>query len=277
MSNSMSPSEALARIPGWDKSSITCTELKGGLSNRIFVVERDGQKSILRLDAAHTHVFDLDRGRELLVLEQAAARGLAPEIIFSDAGSGILLSTFISGRIWDASDLDDSASFEALSALLREVHSLPTCGSDFDASRVARRYLGNLSSHHGLHAFGVKCQEIVDSIDGAGITRCCHNDLVVENVISSSRLMLLDWEYACDNDPLFDLASLIGYHNLSDKKAQDLLSAYSGGPDPPMADLLEDQVRLYDAIQWLWLANRHMITPTSVQAARLEDLQQRIR
>ena len=80
--------------------------------------------------------------------------------------------------------------------------------------------------------------------------------------------MLLDWEYACDNDPLFDLASLIGYHNLSDKKAHDLLSAYAGGPDPAMADLLEEQVRLYDAIQWLWLANRHMITPTSAQGAQ---------
>ncbi len=277
MSSTISPSEALSRIPGWDGNAVACTELKGGLTNRIHLVEREGQKCILRLDAEHTDVFDLDRCRELSVLEQAANKGLAPEVIFSDVDSGILLSAFIPGRTWEASDLDDNANLEALSALLHEVHTLPTCGSAFDSSRVARRYVENLSSHCGLHAFGVKCQEIVGSIDRAGMLYCCHNDLVVENVISSSRLMLLDWEYACDNDPLFDLASLIGYHNLTEKTAQELLSAYAGGTDPALAERLEGQIRLYDAIQWLWLANRQMITRTSHQAARLEELQRRIK
>ncbi len=273
----MSPSDALSRIPGWDGKSVACTKLKGGLTNRIYLVEREGQKCILRLDAKHTDVFDLDRRRELSVLEQAADSGLAPEVIFSDVGAGILLSAFIPGRTWEASDLDDNANLEALSALLHEVHTLPTCGSAFDASRVARRYVENLSSHYDLHAFGVRCQEIVDSIDRAGVSCCCHNDLVAENVISSSRLMLLDWEYACDNDPLFDLASLIGYHNLTEKTAQELLSAYAGGTDPALVEQLDGQVRLYDAIQWLWLANRQMITRTPAQASRLEELQQRIR
>ena len=273
----MSPLEALSRIPGWDGNAVVCTELKGGLTNRIYRVEGDGQKCILRLDAEHTDVFDLDRHRELSVLEQAADSGLAPEVIFSDMDAGILLRAFIPGRTWEATDLEDTANLEALSELLHEVHALPTCGSAFDASRVARRYVENLSSHYGLHGFGVKCQEIIESIDRPGVLRCCHNDLVVENVISSSRLMLLDWEYACDNDPLFDLASLIGYHNLSDNMAQDLLCAYAGGPDPALAELLEEQVRLYDAIQWLWLANRQMITRTPAQASRLEELQQRVR
>ena len=89
--------------------------------------------------------------------------------------------------------------------------------------------------------------------------------------------MLLDWEYACDKDPLFDLASLIAYHDISDKKAQDLLSAYAGGESRELAEQLQEQVRLYDAMQWLWLAIRHMITGTADQAARLDELQQRMR
>lgn len=256
---------------------MTCTELAGGLTNRIYRVEREDQKCILRLDANHTYLYDFDRRLELSILEQAADRDLAPEAIFSDVDAGILLSTFIPGRTWEVSDLDDTTNLEALSALLHEVHALPACGSVFDASRVARRYVENLTSHDDLQDFGVRCQEIIDDIEKSGVTCCCHNDLIVENVISGSRLMLLDWEYACDNDPLFDLATLISYHDLSDKKAQDLLSAYAGSTNPAMKELLDEQVRLYDAIQWLWLANRHMITRTSEQAARLDKLQQRIR
>ncbi len=273
----MSPVEALSRIPGWDGGSVTCTELKDGLTNRIYRVERDGQQCILRLDAEHTDSYGLNRRLELSILEQAAGRGLAPEAIFSDVDAGILLSAFIPGRTWEVSDLDDTANLEALSALLHEVHALPTAGSVFDASRVARRYVENLTSQDGLHAFGVRCQEIIGDIEGSGISCCCHNDLVVENVISGSRLMLLDWEYACDNDPLFDLASLISYHDLSDKKAQDLLSAYAGSADPAMKESLDEQVRLYDAIQWLWFANRQTITHESGQVARLKKIQQRIR
>ncbi len=272
----MTPAEALSKIPGWGGNEVTCNELKGGLTNRIHLVERYGQKCILRLNAKHKNAIDLNRRRELSILGYAADSGLAAEVIFSDVDEGILLSAYITGRIWEVSDLDDYAKLEALSALLHEVHALPACGSSFDKSRFARNYVDNLTSLDGLHSFGVRCQEIIESIDGSGVMCCCHNDLVVENVISSSRLMLLDWEYACDNDPLFDLASLIGYHDLSSKQSQNLLSAYTGRTDPALAELLEEQVRLYDAIQWLWLANRHMISQTSEQAARLEELQQRI-
>ena len=272
----ISPTEALSKIPGWGGRGVACQELKGGLTNRIFLVEQNGRQCVLRLDAEHTEAFDLDRHVELVVLEQAAAKGLAPEVMYSDVAAGILLSAFVDGRTWDSSDLDDQENLEALSALLNQVHALPTCGSAFNASRIAHRYLENLTSDDDLHAGGVKCRAIIDGIEGSGVTRCCHNDLVAENIISAPRLMLIDWEYACDNDPLFDLASLIAYHDLSDKKAQHLLSAYAGGASRELAERLAEQVRLYDAIQWLWLANRHVITPTSVQAARLEYLRQRI-
>jgi thiamine kinase-like enzyme len=106
--------------------------------------------------------------------------------------------------------------------------------------------------------------------------RCCHNDVVASNVIAEPDLKLLDWEYACDNDPMFDLASLIGFHNLGIDRQSVLLNAYAGGMDSGLAERLEIQVRLYDAIQWLWLANRQMITQNTAQAARLEELQQRI-
>jgi len=276
VSSTIAPAEALSRIPGWNGKAATWRELKGGLTNRTYLVECADESFVLRLDAAHTRVFNPDRFGEVEIQKQAAAAGLAPELIFADANSGILLSRYVPGRSWDASDLDDNKNLEALADLLRRVHDLPASGILFDPNSVAKRYAGNLKTHHGLHEIALRCAEIIADIPMSEKFRCCHNDVVAANIIADPALKLLDWEYACDNDPMFDLASLIGFHDLEDDRRSVLLNAYAGGSDFVLKERLDVQVRLYDAIQWLWLANRQVLTPTSAQAARLEKLQQRL-
>ncbi len=277
MSSTISPAEALSRIPGWDGNATIRRELKGGLTNRSYLVERGDESFVLRLDAAHTSAFNLGRLGEIEILKQAAAAGLAPALVFADTDSGILLSRYIPGQAWDASDLDDDRKLEALAALLHRVHDLPASGIPFDPNGVAKRYVDNLKMHHGLYALALRCEEIIADIPMSEKIRCCHNDVVAANIIADPALKLLDWEYACDNDPMFDLASLIGFHNLEDDRQSVLLNAYAGGYDSVLNERLGTQIRLYDAIQWLWLANRQIVTRSSAQAARLEELQQRIR
>lgn len=276
VNSTISPAEALSGIPGWNGKAATWRELKGGLTNRTYLVECADESFVLRLDAAHTRVLNPGRFGEIEIQKRAAAAGLAPELIFADADSGILLSRYVPGRSWDASDLDDSKNLEALADLLHRVHDLPASGILFDPNSVAKRYAGNLKTHHGLHVFALRCEEIIAEIPMSGKSRCCHNDVVAANIIGDAALKLLDWEYACDNDPMFDLASLIGFHNLEDDRQSVLLNAYAGGDDFVLKEQLEVQVRLYDAIQWLWLANRQALMPTSAQAARLDELQQRL-
>jgi len=276
MSNTISPADALTRVPDWDGKVASWRELKGGLTNRSYLVEKGSDSFVLRLDAAHTNVFNLDRISEMDIVAQAAAAGLAPELVFADVDSGILLYRYIPGQVWDVAELDDDRNLEALADLLRRVHDLPLSGIRFDPIAVADRYTRNLESRPGLHDFACRCEEIIAGMPVCAEFRCCHNDVVASNVIADPDLKLLDWEYACDNDPLFDLASLIGFHNLDSDRQAVLLNAYVGGKDSGLAERLEIQVRLYDAIQWLWLANRQMITQNTAQAARLEELQQRI-
>jgi len=277
MSNTMTPIEALSGIPGWDIDDVSCTEIKGGLTNKSYLVERGTETFVLRLNAEHTMVFNLDRVSEIEIVKRAADAGLAPEVLFADVQSGVLFCRYIPGQAWDASDLDEDENLEALATLLRKVHNLLPSGVEFDPNSVASRYANNLETRPGLHAFASRCEQIISNMPAIPEYRCCHNDVVAANIIADPDLKLLDWEYACDNDPMFDLASLIGYHNLGDDRQSVLLSAYAGGKDPELEERLSIQIRLYDAIQWLWLANRQMITRSSAQAARLEDLQQRIR
>ncbi len=176
--STISPAEALSGIPGWNGKAATWRELKGGLTNRTYLVECADESFVLRLDAAHTRVFNPNRFGEIEIQKQAAAAGLAPALIFADADSGILLSRYVPGRSWDTSDLDDNKNLEALADLLRRVHDLPASGILFDPNSVAKRYAGNLKTHRGLYAHALRCEEIIAGIPMSGKFRCCHNDVV---------------------------------------------------------------------------------------------------
>ena len=277
MIDSINPFDALDLVPGWDPDVADVEELKGGLTNRTFYVRQGDRQCVLRIDSEASSLFDFDRAGELKALEAAFQAGIAPQVIYSDVDAGILLTEFLDGAVWDEPDLESRENLEALGELLREVHALPATGHRLDISDVARLYSGHLEKRQGLYAFATRCIEIIDSIPVSADFTCCHNDIVAANVIAGDRLRLIDWEFSCDHDPLFDLASAIGFHNLDDERAGVLLNAYLGGSDLEVADRLAEQVRVYDAIQWLWLATRHLVFPRRWQARRLEELQQRIR
>ena len=147
---------------------------------------------------------------------------------------------------------------------------------NLDLNLSAARYEEFLQRRHGLHTFASRCVDVISSVPAAGQLVCCHNDIVADNIISSQPLKLIDWEYASDNEPFFDLASIICFHNLDESKSHVLLDAYSGGANAELRERLIDQMRVFDAIQWLWLASRHLIVPRRENVARLEELQQRI-
>ena len=277
MSYAMAPTQALAMVPGWSDAAATITELPGGLTNHSFRIHHAGECLVLRLDSEYTGILNLDRKTELSVLETASVRGLAPEIVYSDARQGILLSRFIAGGTWRVQDLAVSTNIEALGALLRRVHALPLSGVSFDAQAIASHYTDNLRPRKDLHSFTRICEGIIAGISRPAALSCCHNDLVLENLIGLPRPILIDWEYACDNDPLFDLASLIGYHDLQESIVTGLLEAYARERAGEFRVRLDIQLRLYDALQWLWLANRQIISPNDSQTVRLQELQQRIR
>jgi thiamine kinase len=272
----INPFEALALVPGWDPDATDIEELKGGLTNRTYYIKQDDMQCVMRLDSERSRIFQFDRSAELRILAEAGKAGLAPEVRFADVNAGILVTEYLPGRVWQETDLDCTENLESLAKLLREVHALPRSGLRVDMTDIARTYETHLEKRHGLHAYANRCVEIISSLPSRGEAVCCHNDIVAANIVSGDDLQLIDWEFSCDNDPLFDLASAIGFHNLDDNKATVLLSAYAGGDDAELKERLAEQVRVFDAIQWLWLATLHLFSPKRWQAQRLEELQQRI-
>jgi len=277
MSERINAFEAIAMVPGWVPELAEIEVLQGGLTNRSYYIRVDGMECVLRLESAQSAPFRFDRTLELRILERAAGAGLAPKVVFADVDAGVLVTEFLHGRVWEAADLKSSQNLEALAALLCKVHALPKSGLQIDIAKLASTYQHYLAQRHGPYAFASTCVDIVRSVPVNETLVCCHNDIVAANIVADDDLQLIDWEFACDHDPLFDLASAIGFHDLTRAQADVLLNAYSGGAGAEQREHLAEQVRVYDAIQWLWLAIRQLIFPDREQARRLEALQQRIR
>ncbi len=274
MTDPFSATAAIARIPGIEPAKARYRALGGGLSNRSWLVETQDRRLVLRLDGPQARALGLDRHTEFAILRRAAGEGIAPEVVYADPDAGLLAYEYLPGRCWTRADLESESNLEALAAIFRRVHALPRSGVPFDASGAAARYLELISGDRALAPTGRRCLAIVERIPAPVETACCHNDVVAANVLAMPALRLLDWEYACDNEPLFDLASLIGYHDLDARQKGILLRAYSGSL--ALRDRLEQQLRLFDALQWLWLAVRKVVIPENAHQARLAELASRI-
>lgn len=282
MKRLLSAEDALSRVPGFkehvDRRNIT--PIAGGLTNRSFLVDSGSERLVLRLDAEQTSAIGLDRHTELQILRNAAEASLAPQVRYAEPEAGILLYEYLPGAVWTRASLDDDDNLDRAASLLRDVHALPASGVVLDFLAAANRYATVVSRNTELRADAALWVDIVRATPEPAAGCCCHNDVIASNIIGDlrdRRLKLLDWEYACDNDPWFDVASLIAYHDLDRRQSDRLLQAYAGGPASEARERLELQLRLYDAIQALWLAARYVIAPKSEHRARLEQLRRRIR
>lgn len=255
----LTPEEVLAGIPGWEGATIT--ELKGGLTNMSWRIVNGARSGVLKIDSELRGEPLNTRCAEAYAQNAAARAGLAPKVIL--ANDGMYFSDYVEGTVWSRSCLDKAGNLELIAAALRRLHALPLTGRSFDASVAAKRYVEKIV---GVDAGVVaKCTDIISSMRLPHNLCCCHNDLVAENIITTPDVMFLDWEYACDNDPFFDLATVVEHHELTDTQVTQLLNAYLGGDGERWREHLEKQRKLYLALLCLWMASRPNSDPKELE------------
>ena len=248
MNTGPDPAQVLATIPGWQGASYR--ELPGGLTNRTLLVEKAGRRAVLKIDPAPRMPPYNPRREEALIQDRAAALGRANGVLY--VHETVLLAEWSEGEVWTRAHFDEDDNLRRLADALCEVHGLPLTGKIFDLKAAARQYAAQLDAATLVAAESRLA--LIDSMPEPMNLCCCHNDLVAENIISTPQVRFLDWEYACDNEPLFDLAILVAHHGLSDRHADLLLDAYFDGEGRRWREQLAMQMRLYDALNWLWSA-----------------------
>ena len=244
------PENALAEIEGWEGADVR--EMSGGLTNHTWLVERNDRKAVLKIDALRRGEPYNSRSAEASIQSIAAERGLANGVLYADELT--LLTEYVEGEVWEAACLERNQNIELVADALRRLHSLPLSGRSFDSIVAAKRYVAKIEN--GDTALVGHCTQVIETMRLPHNLCCCHNDLVAANIITTPDLMFLDWEYACDNDPFFDLATIVEHHELSEDVSARLLDAYFDGDGQRWWPKLQEQRNLYLALYWLWLASR---------------------
>lgn len=245
------PGRLLGRLPGWETAD--WTPLGHGSNNAVFLLRRDEQSAVLKV-ARRARGFPLNtRAEEARAQRQAQVAGLAPRVLYAD--DDLLLEEYVELPACTASDLRSPALLRRLAAALQRLHALPPTGRRFPLQAAARHYRERLLPGAD-EAAAERCLSRIAAVDQDRPVCCCHNDLVAGNILAGERLCLLDWEYAADNDPLFDLAILVRHHDVGPAGTRVLLAAYFGAHWRVHAADLRRMGEAYAALAWLWAASR---------------------
>jgi thiamine kinase len=219
-------------VPG--AGSVQIQPLGAGLLSETYKVTRDGAAYALKVAAEQRPELGMDRAWEVRVLERAGGAGLAPRLVYSDAGGTVVVARWVSGRPWVSQESTQAANIRSVAALLRRVHALPVPAPPrvVNPLQWIAIYSTALSQRSApacdpaLRTAAVnRAQQIAEPPLVTGVL--CHSDLHAMNLIRGAEsLILLDWEYAHVADPLWDLAGWSANNDLEAGAQWTLLSDY---------------------------------------------------
>ena len=250
----------LARIPRFTAKGAGdfAVERLAGLTNKNHKITTGGETFVLRIAGEGTGEY-IDRKAEETNARVAAAAGVNAEVLFFDPADGLQLARFIGGAAtMDAAGFKDLGSVARAALVLKLIH---TCGgqfaNEFNIFKMMDEYLDLLISKKARIPDGyAEVQKEAEAVRAALDARPaplvpCHCDPLAENFLDTGeRMYLIDWEYAGNNDPMWDLGDMSVEAEFDAAQDAALMAAYFGG-EPP-ADQLGRMVMYKAMCDLLW-------------------------
>src|SRR6266481_5377929 len=128
------------RVPGWAGRPRAVEPLSGGITNRNYRVEVDGDAFVVRIPAESGSLLGIDRSLEHQASRLAATCGVGPEVIAFVEPEGVLVTRFIEGRPVSDEAVHQAGSIAAGFSPFRVVEAY---------ALVATRHGGQLPAAHG--------------------------------------------------------------------------------------------------------------------------------
>ena len=230
----------LRAIPAFAAGPLEVEDLPGGLTNRnLKVTTGDGQHYVARLSSPDASLLAVDRDAEHHDSVAAASTGIAPavvdRVVDGPARSGVLVVRWVDARPWTPADLRDEANLRRVAEACRTLHAGPRFAADFDMFALQHRYLAVVQERgFRLPPRYTEFLPVAERIRAALAARPsptvpCNNDLLPANVLDDGRrLWLIDYEYAGNNDPCFELGNIWSEASLPPDHLDALVEAYDG-------------------------------------------------
>ena len=241
--------DAVGRVPNWRGKDITYASLVGGLMNQNWLVEAAGdtRRYFVKVPGEGSEMFT-DRVAANEAARNAHAMGIAPEVIFFDAGDGLEVSEFLEGyRACTNADFGDSAIQSDVLNLYRQLHAGPKLGLtktifDMIEEHVEQgRELGSDFPHDMpwiMHRYRrAKAAFMASGLDLVP----CFNDPMPGNFLiglnsgaAPKPMRLIDYEFASNNERSYELGVLFAEMFFDEELTTSLIEQYLGAVRPDM-------------------------------------------
>jgi hypothetical protein len=211
--------------------------MAAGLSRAgVHRVEADGRVFALKISG---ETLPLDAWRRRLHVQQLAANeGLAPSIVHVDENRRAVMSEFVTDHSFPAfygNPHTRGAAIAQLGSTLRRVHDLPLpqgAQAPEPTDHLAGLWSGLVGFALPDFAADAVRRVLAEKPPAAErATVLSHNDVNPSNLLyDGARILLVDWETAGPNDPLYDLATISVFARMDAGECRRLLAAHDDAP-----------------------------------------------
>ena len=236
--------------------------LKSGFSNHSYLINRD---HVLRIKKASRDKF-YNSKLEALVINKIAPLKISETAVYFNEKDGTKLSLYLK-RTKKIMSQPTNEQMAYVAKALKKLHRAKiVTGVSFD---IINR----------LQYYKSRCIDYVDTLYERKVILAverffyqepfvlCHNDVVNGNLLFRKRqVFLIDFEYAADNNPLFDLASFISENDIVDDKSRRyfLRQYYGKSIDEKQFRRLLRLIELQDILWYYWAQMHYVQTKESI-------------
>lgn len=259
----------LRRIPflAGAVSSAASAQRLAGLTNINYLVESNGERFVVRVPGAGTAEY-VDRRAEYVAARAASRAGVNAPVVFFDPSDGLMVTRFVENSVTMNADL-----FTDLAAVARAgqaFHRLHTTSAPFATefrlfpmiddyrSLLTSKAAALPAGYDELHATAAATRIALERTPATLVPSHC--DPLCENFLDTGeRMVLIDYEYAGNNDPMWDLGDLSVEGGFTVQQDHALLRAYFG-TEAPAAQIgrMVAYKAMCDLLWTLWGAIQHV-------------------
>jgi thiamine kinase-like enzyme len=234
--------KALARIPRFAVAALGSAGIErlAGLTNRNYKVAVGDERFVLRIPGEGTTEY-INRRHEAVAARVAAEAGVNAEVLFFDETDGLMLTRFVDGAAtMNGERFKDLGAVARAATAFRRMHE---CGqsfaTEFNLFQKMDEYLDYLRKKEARIPDGyAEVQREAEAVRAAlnarpAALKPCHCDPLAENFLDTgTRIFIIDWEYAGNNDPMWDLGDVSVEAGFGPEQDAALAEAYFGGRPP---------------------------------------------
>lgn len=249
----------LARVPVWNAAAIRYRPVHGGISNSNWRVHVDGEAGsyFVKVPGHGTEMF-IDRKAALEASKLAETLGIGPKVYDHLAGEGVEIHDFIEGRRPCGNrDFQFEDVRRGVVGLYRTFNDSPLLSLTKTVFDMIEEHIEQVRELDGEvpadFAWLYRQYRLARAaLEASGIDLVpCFNDPMAGNFMlgDDRSLMLIDYEYASNNDRCYDLAIWSGEMFFSDAVEAEIIEAYFGRFDPAVKARLVVHRALAD-VKW---------------------------